>query len=83
MRRYGRSQTDQGEVLDDCCYHVTFTPKVTLLELPFFQTQTPLSVESLKGNSNENLVKKPSNLMRETVEENQETTENILVPWGS
>ena len=35
MRRCNRSQTNQDEILDNCC-QVTFTPKVTLLQLPFF-----------------------------------------------
>ena len=38
VRRYGGGQTDQGEVLDDCC-HVTsaletLRSEVTLLQLP-------------------------------------------------
>ena len=38
--------------------------------------QTPLSMELSKGNPDE----KSPNLIRETEEENWETTENILVP---
>ena len=59
VRRYDGDQTDQGEVLDDCC-HVTSTSEilrseVTLLQLPFFRTRAPLSVKLSK--KNENLVK--------------------------
>ena len=39
MRRYGRSQTYEGEVLDDCCHMTsalgTLRSKVALLQLPF------------------------------------------------
>ena len=38
MKRYGRSQTDEGEVLEDCCDMTsalgTLSPRVMLLQLP-------------------------------------------------
>ena len=82
MRRYGGGQTDQGEVLDDC-YHVTsalgtFRSEVILLQLPLSSDAS--SVERGIVERKQKPGKKLPNPMRETREENRETTENILAP---
>ena len=80
MRRYGGGQTNQGEVLDDCC-HVTSALgtlrfEVTLLQLP--PSSDVSSVERGIVEEKWEPDKKPPNLMKETEEENRKTTENIL-----
>ena len=82
MRRYGRSQTDQGEVLDDCC-HMTSASGTLRSEVTLLQLLLSLDANSVKRGIVEEKWepgKKPPNLMREPEEENQETTENILAP---
>ena len=82
MRRYGGGQTDQGEVLDDCCYVTsalgTLRSEVTLLQLPLFLDTSSVERGIVEGKWESG--KKPPNLMRETEEENRETSENILAP---
>ena len=80
VRRYGGGQTDQGEVLDDCC-HVTsasgtLRSEVTLLQLPLPSDAS--SVERGIVEEKWEPSKKPPNPMRETGEENRQTTRNIL-----
>ena len=80
MRRYGGGQTDQSEVLDDCC-HVTsvlgtLRSKVTLLQLPPSSDASSVEREIVKRKWKPS--KKPSKPIRETEEENRETNENIL-----
>ena len=82
VRHYDGGQTDQGEVLDDCC-HVTFAlgtlrSKVTLLQLPPFLDASSVKRGIIKEKWKPS--KKPPNPMRETEEENRETTKNILAP---
>ena len=75
-------KTDQGEVLDDCCYVTsalgTFRSEFKLLQLP--PSSDASSVERRIIEGKRKLGKKPPKLMKETGEENWETTENILAP---
>ena len=81
MKRCGGSQTDQGEVLNNCCY-ITFTLGTlcsdTLLQLPPFSDSSlgERGIVEKKWKSGE----KPPNPMRKTEEDNRETTKNILTP---
>ena len=82
VRRYGGGQTDQGEFLDNCC-HVTsaswtLRSEVTLLQLP--PSLDASSVEHGIVKEEWKPGKKPLKPMKETREDNRETTENILAP---
>ena len=75
-------KTDQGEVLEDCCHLTsalgTLRSKVTLLQLP-----PPLDASFVERGIVEGKREPGEKLpkpMRETGEENQKTTENILAP---
>ena len=78
-------KTDQGKVLDDCCYMTsalgTLHSKITLLQLPFSLDASSVERGIVEGKRKPG--KKSPKPMRETGEENQKATENILAPWGS
>ena len=82
MKHYGRGQTDQGEVLNDYCYVTsalgTLRSEVTLLQLPLSSDASSVKHGIVERKWEPS--KKPFNPMRETGEENWETTENILAP---
>ena len=82
VRCYGGGQTDQGKVVDDCCYVTstlgTLRSEVTLLQLP--SSLDASSVEHGIVKEKWEPGKKLANPMRKTEKENQETTENILAP---
>ena len=80
MRCYGGGQTDQGEVLDNCCYMTsalrTLCFEVMLLQLLLSLDASSVERGIVKGKWEPG--KKPLNTMRETEEENWKTIENIL-----
>ena len=84
MRRCSRSQTDQGEVLNDY-YHVTFalvTPcsKGHVITIASFFLQTSSAKRESRWREEWKPGEKPPNPMRKTREENRGTTKNILAP---
>ena len=50
MRHYNRSQIDQGEVLDDCCY-MTFALVASALKVTLFKLPSFLNASSAKHGS--------------------------------
>ena len=85
MRRYGGGQTDQSKVLDNCCHVIsalgTLCSKVTLLQLPLSSNASSVACGIVERKWEPG--KKPPNLMRQTGQENQKTSESILAPWRS
>ena len=80
MRRCGEGQANQGKVLDDCC-HVTSVSKTLRSKDHLLQLFFSLDASSAEHGIVEGKWKpseKSPNLMKETEEENWETTENIL-----
>ena len=80
--RVDGSQTNQGEVLDGG-YYMTFTPKVTLLQLPLSLSASSAKRRicrrgASKGTLNRNLVKNLPTQGWKTEEENWGINENIL-----
>ena len=80
MSHCGRSQTDQGEVLDDCCHMTstlgTFCFKGHIIIIDFFLDTNSVKCRIIKGKWKYS--EKPPNPMRETGEENREITKDIL-----
>ena len=80
MRHCSGSQTDQDEVLDDCC-HVnsaleTLHSEGHVITIAFFFGRELRSAWNCPKKWR--FGEKPPNPMRETEEENREITENIL-----
>ena len=85
MRRCGGGQADQSEVIDVCC-HVTSAfgalrsgSKGHVITIAsFFGRELCWAWKRWREEWESG--EKPPNLMKETGEENQETTENIIAP---